>query len=359
MSDRLNEFQLSLADFDRKQLPASQRGLDGDAFSEAVREHFSQQFIGSQGAAEVVVTGDRIIVRWADSVEGESLVTLGIAALRDGDYQKGISTLRLALQRNPADADALFNLALALSEEGKLEEAVELLERLLAEHSSHGHGWVALGVSQARMGRDPAAVDSLRMAVSLNPNDGYSQKNLGAILSKCGLLEEGNKHLRLATQLLPADPQPWLNLAMGLEEAEQLEEADEAYLKVLSLDSAGPLGQKAEEGRSRIVEMNFRARGGGFRPDAMEYCLGALRRFEGMPKPEIQKIAFEIAMLGTRGLDVNDPAEKYSLGSIPGKFSGLHLLCIEYVGFQQIEPTLDLGFDLSAEYAEACRVSGK
>lgn len=77
------------------------------------------------------------------------------------------------------------------------------------------------------------------------------------------------------------------------------------------------------------------------------------------PKSEIQKISFEIAMLGTRGLDVNSPEQKYTLNSIPGKFSGLHLLCIEYVGFQIIDPSIDLGFDLSAEYTAACKMHGK
>jgi hypothetical protein len=77
-----------------------------------------------------------------------------------------------------------------------------------------------------------------------------------------------------------------------------------------------------------------------------------------MPLSEIQKISFEIAMLGTRGLDVNDPAEQYTLRSIPGTFSGLHLLCIEYVGFRIIEPSLDLGFDLSAEYEAAKTLMG-
>ena len=43
----------------------------------------------------------------------------------------------------------------------------------------------------------------------------------------------------------------------------------------------------------------------------------------------------------------------------PGKFSGLHLLCIEYVGFKLIDPSVDLGFDLTAEYAAACEAHGK
>ena len=90
----------------------------------------------------------------------------------------------------------------------------------------------------------------------------------------------------------------------------------------------------------------------------MAYCLGALQRFDGMPRADVQKIAFEIAMLGSGGLDVNNPAEQYTLRSIPGKFSGLYLLCLQYVGFQIIEPSLDLGFDLSAEYEAARGMHG-
>jgi tetratricopeptide (TPR) repeat protein len=233
------------------------------------------------------------------------------------------------------------------------------LEQLLKDHPTHSHGWVALGVAEARRNNDKAAIEALRMAVALNPQDGYSHKNLGAILARSGSREGSIRHLKLATQLLPSDPTTWLNLGLTLEDDDKLEEADEAYLKVLTLDPTGQLGQRAEKGRSQIAEKTFRGRGGDFRPDAFSYCLGALQRFEGMPKPEIQKISFEIAMLGTRGLDVNDPAQKYSINSIPGKFSGLHLLCIEYVGFQLIDPSLDLGFDLSAEYAEARKVHGK
>lgn len=267
--------------------------------------------------------------------------------------------LRVALQRNPADADALFNLAMALSDQGKLEEAVELLGRLLAEHPSHAHGWVALGVVQARMDRDEEAVESLTMAVSLNPDDGHVRKNLGAILSRCGSIDEAIVHLRAAARLLPSDPQCWFNLAATLEEAGKTEDADEAYVKVLALDRTGRMGEMAEQGRSRIAQQTFRVRGGGLRPDAFSFCLGAMERFEGMPRAEVQKITFEIAMLGSRGLDVNDPTEQYSLRSISGKFSGLHLLCIEYVGFQIIDSKVDIGFDLSAEYAAAGAMFGE
>lgn len=83
------------------------------------------------------------------------------------------------------------------------------------------------------------------------------------------------------------------------------------------------------------------------------YCSGALRTFRAMQPKEVEKVAVEIAILGTRGLDVNEPAQRYQIRSLPGKFSGLHLLCIEYVGFKLTKPDLDLQFDLSAEYAMA------
>jgi hypothetical protein len=65
----------------------------------------------------------------------------------------------------------------------------------------------------------------------------------------------------------------------------------------------------------------------------------------------VQAIGFEIALLGQRGIDVNDPAEKYMLRSLPGSFSGLHLTALMYVSFQQIAPDQLISFDLAAEYA--------
>lgn len=353
MSEAPQEVQLSLAEFDRDQLPLSQRALTGDAFREAVREHLAGQFADEGGAAEVVITEDRIIIRWTDSTERQSLARLGVDQLNAGNVEKGVATLRIALQRNPDDHEALFNLGMALSEQGDLEEAAEVLGQLLESHPRHAPGWVALGVAQARMNREKAATASLLKAVELAPTDGYALKNLGAILARAGELSSAIQYLRRAVIILPKDSQAWINLGMALEQSGELDGADEAYQRVLDIDAAGDVGTIAEEGRSRIATANFRKRGGGYRADAMAYCLGALQRFEDMPKEEVQKIAFEIAILGSRGLDVNDSTEQYTLRTIEGKFSGLHLLCIQYVGFQIIEPSLDLGFDLAAEYEAA------
>jgi len=83
------------------------------------------------------------------------------------------------------------------------------------------------------------------------------------------------------------------------------------------------------------------------------YCLGTLERFEGMAKGEVAGIGREIAILGMKGLDINDPAQKYTLKSLPGSFSGLHLLSLMYVAFQKTSPGTDVGVEFSRECAQA------
>ena len=310
MSEAPQEVQIALAEFDRDQLPPSQRDLSGEAYREAVRDHLADQFAGEGGAAQIVVTEDRIILRWTDSTEGQSLESLGVGQLKAGNWEKGVATLRIALERDPSSHEALFNLGMALSERGEMQEAVEVLEALLARYPGHSPGWVALGVAQARMKREDAATASLLKAVELAPEDGHARKNLGALLARTGQLAAAIEHLKHAVVILPVDPQAWLNLAMALEEGGDSSEADKAYRQVMKIDPTGEMGKLAEEGRTRIAAASFRKRGGGYRADAMAYCLGALQRFQGMPRAEVQKIAFEIALLGSRGLDVNSPAEQ-------------------------------------------------
>ena len=91
----------------------------------------------------------------------------------------------------------------------------------------------------------------------------------------------------------------------------------------------------------------------------MMYIAGALDSFKKQGAQKRQAIALEIAILGRSGLDINDPDEKYSLKSLPGKFSGLHLLAIMYTAFQQIDPTMDTGVDFAAEYKAAMEMQGK
>ena len=72
-----------------------------------------------------------------------------------------------------------------------------------------------------------------------------------------------------------------------------------------------------------------------------------------MTPQEVRGVAFEIAMLGQRGIDLHTPDHEYTLRTLPGSFTGLHLMSLMYTAFQQFAPETDIGFDLSAEYAAA------
>ena len=57
--------------------------------------------------------------------------------------------------------------------------------------------------------------------------------------------------------------------------------------------------------------------------------------------------------MGAKGINPGDFNRKYSLRSLPGEYTALHLLCIMYVAFKKFSPDTDIGFDLSAEYEKA------
>lgn len=359
MSEIPHDIQFALAEFDRNELSESQRELQGDDFLQAVQEYFASQFSGQGGAAEIAVTQDRVVIRWKESSAAQSLVEVGADHLKQGDYDKGIAILRRALERNPSNAAALFNLGMGLGDREENEEALEVLERLVTVQPNYPGAWVALGVAQARAGRLEKAIWAFREAVTRDSQDGFARKNLGASLSQAGRLDDAQVHLKAAVVLLQSDAQAWLNLAMNLEQSGEAAEAEIAYQRVMALAPGSQLSEKAELGRNRITTASFRESGGNLRPDVLNYCGEAIRMFGGMPKEEVHRITVEIAMLGAKGLSVNDASKKYKLRSLPGSFSGLHLLCIQYAGFKIIDPSVDIGFDIAAEYEEALRMHRK
>ncbi|MCX6159207.1 MAG: tetratricopeptide repeat protein [Ignavibacteriae bacterium] len=87
------------------------------------------------------------------------------------------------------------------------------------------------------------------------------------------------------------------------------------------------------------------------------YCLDALKTYEGKDESFVKEVTFEIAMLGTYGLNPYDNEKQYSLKTIPDKkFTALHLLSFEYVGFQKIDPSMDTHLDFQSEYQNAIQM---
>ena len=88
------------------------------------------------------------------------------------------------------------------------------------------------------------------------------------------------------------------------------------------------------------------------------YMHSAMCRFADMGPQAVGHFVLEIARLGESGLKVNEPEIRYSLDSLEGDFSGLELLCLMHVGFQQLQPSSDCGSGLDQEYEMARDIFG-
>ena len=355
-------FQFPLADFDLTRLPVDPALLRGNAsmLASAVQEFYLDSFQKLGGSATVLVRDGVVSVAWQPE-SGDASVQLlqyTVGLLRQGNVSTAEPILRAILARDSRDPDALYNLGMMLSDQGRLAEAVDTLQELLNFNPQHTDGWTALGVAQARLNAMPEAVKALERAIEINPSNAHALRNLAAIHGK----ESPSLALPLmqeAARLLPEDQRSQYGLAQCLLQLDRVEEADLVLVKTISLDQLSEIAELARTDRSRIAQANLRSNAGGdTRPDAVFFCLDALQKFHSLGEAQTKAITFEVAMLGRGGLDINSPDKKYTLKSLPGDFSGLHLVSMMYVGMKSVAPTADVGIDLSREYAEAKRLFG-
>ncbi len=354
------EFTLLPVDFDVSLLPPNARKVGSQAFGEAVHNYLKHEFEGFGGTARIVVSDELIEVTWNPDTEESDPLEAAIEKLNRGRYAEAIQLLELLRRRSPNEVGILYNLGMALSDTGQLDRAVETLRKLVSLEPSHANARVALGVALTRRGETEQAVKELQEVVNLEPSNLYAWKNLGACLLKIGKMGDGEEALRRVLLLCPSDQQAWYGLGEAFFVQNRSEDADEAYRKVIELDASSNVAELARGRLSEIAHATFRSRAPGVeRLDAVMYLLGAIQKFDAMSKKDVQKIGLEVATVGMRGLDVNDSSQKYQLKSLPGRYSGLHMVCLMYAAFKIIQPTADVGFDLSQEYAAAMQMKSQ
>ena len=348
-------FSLPIHQFDVQLLPPAARTIGSTAFRDAVILHFVRKYVANGEHAIVSVDDKEIhVVSFPANLDPHEYVQ---SLLQSGRIKEALPYLEAMVETYKTDAEALYNLGLAYSELGRYEDAVMRLKKAVENDPNHSNAWVGIGLAYIRLKRIQDAIDALNKAINLNPANGYAHRNMGGLLS----IEDNHKaalpHFREAVHQLPNDPQALYGLAKCLEQLGELEEADGLYLNVIDRFPLSQVAEPARSGRTSIAHKNLRSNAvGGLRPDVMMYITGALDTFKKLGPKKRQEIAFEIGMKGQSGLDINDPDQKYSLNSLPGKFSGLHLLAIMYAAFQEIDPALDVGANFKTEYQMALKL---
>jgi tetratricopeptide (TPR) repeat protein len=262
--------------------------------------------------------------------------------------------LEKLLKSDPKDKDILYNLGMLYSELGKPDMAVKTLSECVRVYPNYSNAYVALGFAYSLLSKNEKAKENFLKALEIDSANSYALRNLGGIYAKDNEHEKAIECLEKSFAINKEDQQTAYGLGYAYFVARKLDKADEYFKIVIDIDASTKIANSAKELRSKIAEISLKEK--GFRPDAMFYCLSALQYFKDKTKKEVNVITLEIALKGRQGLDINDPEKKYKLNSMKGSFSGLHLFSYMYVGFQIIDPSADLGLDISKEYEEALKL---
>jgi tetratricopeptide (TPR) repeat protein len=353
-------FSLPYDAFDLDLIGQSPTDVGSSEFTAKVSEFFASEFAKFGGRARVICNDSTqtIDVKWTKERGFKDPSDRALELLQSGKIADAVPLLWTMHQEHPNDTDTLYNLGVAYSELGQIPKAIEILERLIELAPQHVHGLIGLGVAYIRNQKLQFGEDYLRKALKIEPQNQWALKNLGACLLKQGKADDAVPVLEAAVKAAPRDLQSLIGLGQALEEVGRSEDADDQYVKAIQIGGPQQLTDLAKERRTAIAHKTMRDRG-KFRPDVMMYITGALDKFANMSSKEIQAIGFEIAILGQNGLDINNPDKKYSLRSLPGEFSGLHLCSIMFAAFKQFAPHEDVGIDFSKEYEAALEMRGR
>ncbi|MEQ1903813.1 MAG: tetratricopeptide repeat protein [Pirellulaceae bacterium] len=350
MDNRLFKFVMPLASYDRELLPEGQRDPNSPEFGLAVSRQLTREMLALGIKARIVVNDEFVEIEWDPNSEVD-LVTGCVNLLRQGMHRAAVPLLQGILMERPDEQVVLFNLGMALSDLGKLDEAIEHLARLVKLAPNQADAHISLAVALIRKGETGKGITALEQAIKIDPQNAYAHRNLGAALMQTGKYDEAFAALNQAALLSPNEPGIWFGVAQAAGNLNNLNKATDAYKKVIALAPDTSMADAARTELNKMAEQTLRNRGvSGVRPDVMEYCIEALKKFAKLSNQELGSILLELATKGNTGLDINDPTKRYSLESLEGDFSGLKIVTYMYVASQRLLPGQDVGIDLSKEY---------
>ncbi|MGD0770913.1 MAG: tetratricopeptide repeat protein, partial [Tepidisphaeraceae bacterium] len=135
---------------------------------------------------------------------------------RAGRLADAEAIYRLALARDPNDADAHHNLGAVLKAQGRIDQAIESYRRAIQFKPDRAEGHYNLGNALRFKIQLDEAVDSYQRAIRLKPDYAEAYNNLGLVLAEQGRLDESIAACRSAIQLKPDNSDNYVNLLYAL-----------------------------------------------------------------------------------------------------------------------------------------------
>ncbi len=320
---------------------------------------YAMQYAAKDWSAAVIVS-DGMVRVVAVPQQGIEPKTYLMGLLRHGYIEDALPGLE-AMYGMVDDTDICFNYGVALSELDRVEESLAPLNKCLNLDPGYDNAAIAIGVSLTKLERYDEAEVVLKAAAKIQPNNALVKQNLAATLARAEKHLEALPYFRQAASLAPDNPAVLMGLAHCLNSVESHQkEALKVYKDVAKRFPDSQFAESAKQILNRAGHAELRkAVDDGYRPDAVEYMLAAMKRFAELPREQVGRVTMEIARLGETGLEINNPKKRYSLTNLDGDFSGLQLLCYMHVGMAIFDPKVDCGSGLQREYEIAKGVTGK
>jgi len=229
--------------------------------------------------------------------EGEPYLCLGRCYYQLSDYTNSYNNYSRALQLMPGDPQALYGLGLNLLRQKNFKEAAEFMEKALASGLVSKEAFFELGSAYEELQAYGQAAGYYLKYVESQPDHVWNGWfKLAQAYQKNSEIEKAIEAYRQALKLRPEDINSNYNLALLLTANKQYPEAEQAYKKLIELNSRDALfyynqiiqmydqaGQyeQALESVKKIIELNPKSEVAVYNLGIMYY---KLNRFEEAAK---------------------------------------------------------------------------
>ncbi|HEX2971465.1 MAG TPA: tetratricopeptide repeat protein [Tepidisphaeraceae bacterium] len=170
-------------------------------------------------------------------VKGNDDYVRGALAYQEGDRDRAVEALQLAIQENPDLIMARFLLGTIHKEKGQYEAAVQQFQQVVALDPYAYTNHYNLGLVYHLLNRLQEAASSYLQALNLNPQDLKSNMYLGLVYTALGKPQTGLPYATKATEINPQSAEAHANLAVVLDAVKDYPAAELAYRRAIELDS--------------------------------------------------------------------------------------------------------------------------
>lgn len=189
-------------------------------------------------------------------LRARSLYEQGLRSLADRQVSLGLSSLKEAVQLDPANPVFHNALGVLLLDLRKPAEAQAEFQKAVELDPSYAEAHHNLGLSFAEQGHYEQAIVAYRKALSqpIYPTPEVGYYNLGRAYAQVGKPQEAEEALRTAIQLQPKLGAAYYQLGLVMTSTGRREEAKAAFRRARDLDPASPFGQAAVEALKTLGE---------------------------------------------------------------------------------------------------------